>query len=112
ASGHPAADGSFSFAVPPAAVTTVIASSLDGYDPPSPPPSGPVAPGASLVLTVTYSAWGSFVGTVLDNLGAPVAGALISGSGGQTTLTDNQGKYTLYAPRGPTTLSAGPVPGL
>src|SRR5205807_2446468 len=56
AQGTPNSNGSFAFAVAPV-TTTIIASPMNGFDPPATPPSAPVPPGGanSPGLTVAYT---------------------------------------------------------
>ena len=107
------ATGHWQLAVPPGTVTAT-GSLVNGFDPPLPPlPTAPVFPGtASATLTLVYTPWGNVFGTLQDNFGAIVPGASVTASSGQATSSAGDGKYRLYLPRGPTTLTAGPIPGL
>src|SRR5207237_2951963 len=42
----------------------------------------------------------------------PVVNATVSAANGQHVLSGGDGRYTLYLPRGPTTITPGSVPGL
>src|SRR5207248_3048443 len=102
----------FAFAAPPGNAV-VIASPVSGFDPPAITPSAPVpAGGDSTAVAVLYTAYGSVTGLLQDNFYNPVVNATVSAANGQHVLSGGDGRYTLYLPRGPTTVTPGSVPGL
>jgi len=82
--------------VPPL-TATVIANPVTGFDPPLTPPSAPVPPGGSSAdVSVLYTPWNAVAGLLKDNYSAPVAGAAVTASSGQSTLSAADGSYTLF----------------
>ena len=70
------------------------------------------AGGDSTAIGVTHTSYGSVTGLLQDNFGNPVVNATVTAANGQHTQSDSSGRYTLYLPRGPTTITPGTVPGL